>query len=486
MAIRLLALIALLACCSTSPVFAGGVDRQMEEMFGTMSTGTDPALSMGPRRGTLSGGRFAMRTRTVRPGPLINFDPPSLNAGCGGIDLYGGSFSAISAEQFKNLGRAVASQAAGYAFELGLKAICESCAGVMQRLGDVVRSLNFQMMDSCQIAQGIVTGDKDGALRARAGEWRSSFATLGREMRDVFASQRQDDNSEETPSQGLAGSADAAEQAKVFGGNAMWEVLKHGQADQLMQGLFTSSSDKEGLYEDLIALIGTVISCSPGSADCPVPEGDADEGVTLDYRPYPPRMNLRHLVYGTSDGQQVPYYDCSGGYNGGCLKMEPKQRDMMGLGTRITQMAVGTPGNPAAGFVHKFRANVGAPTTAELALLAAGGDFTTQLLRFTKSNDQVAVMFAREFGPQLAADVLKKHLENVFIEAEGIVVRSNNPHREQLLDLLDQAGKRLRADHAEISTINTSKAQQMAYFEMLDERAQHGRATLGAADVVTR
>jgi conjugative transfer pilus assembly protein TraH len=451
-----------------------------------MSTGTDPALSMGPRRGTLSGGRFSMRTRTVRPGPLINFDPPSLNAGCGGIDLYGGSFSAISAEQFKNLGRAVASQAAGYAFELGLSAICDTCADKMARLGDVVRSLNFQMMDSCQIAQGIVTGDRDGALRARAGEWRASFQRLQSGSRDVFSSQGHADSSNNTPSQEVADAADAAVQAKVFGGNAMWEVLKAGQADQLLVGLFTSSSDKEAFYEDLISLTGTVVSCSPGSDDCPVPEPESEDGATLDYRPYPPRMSLRDLVYGSEDGQSVPYYDCSGGLNGPCLKIEPKQRAIVGLGTRLVRMAVGEPGDPSTGFVRKFRDNAGAPTETEQAVMAAGGEFTTYLMRFTKSNDLVAEKFAREFGPQLAADVLLRHFGSVLIEAEGLVARSNNPHRDQLLELLDEAGQRLRDDHAAITSVGGGKAQQLAYFELLDERAQQGRSRLGAAETVQR
>jgi conjugative transfer pilus assembly protein TraH len=39
---------------------------------------------------------------------LWHFVPPSFDAGCGGIDLFAGSFSFISAEQFQNLLRAIA------------------------------------------------------------------------------------------------------------------------------------------------------------------------------------------------------------------------------------------------------------------------------------------------------------------------------------------------------------------------------------------
>ncbi len=53
--------------------------------------------------------------------------PPSFSAGCGGIDLFGGSFSFINMNQFVDLMRAVASNAAGYAFQLAINAMCPDC-----------------------------------------------------------------------------------------------------------------------------------------------------------------------------------------------------------------------------------------------------------------------------------------------------------------------------------------------------------------------
>ncbi|MDN4704685.1 conjugal transfer protein TraH [Vibrio parahaemolyticus] len=42
---------------------------------------------------------------------LVSFTPPSWKAGCGGVDMFGGSFSFINAEQLVTMMRAVAANA---------------------------------------------------------------------------------------------------------------------------------------------------------------------------------------------------------------------------------------------------------------------------------------------------------------------------------------------------------------------------------------
>jgi len=86
----------------------------------------------------------------------VSFVPPSFSAGCGGIDLFGGSFSFINMNQFVDLMRAVASNAAGYAFQLAINAMCPDCGNVMSDLQKEVQQLNQMFSNSCQLAQGLV------------------------------------------------------------------------------------------------------------------------------------------------------------------------------------------------------------------------------------------------------------------------------------------------------------------------------------------
>ena len=90
-------------------------------MLNTLSTSSDPAVYQTQRRGVISGGSFHARTR-INETNLIGFIPPEFSAGCGGIDLYGGSFSFINSEQFNKLIRDIAGNASGY-----LSGTCNQC-----------------------------------------------------------------------------------------------------------------------------------------------------------------------------------------------------------------------------------------------------------------------------------------------------------------------------------------------------------------------
>ena len=58
--------------------------------------------------------------------------------------------------QFVDLMRAVASNAAGYAFQLAINAMCPDCGNVMSDLQKKVQQLNQMFSNSCQLAQGLV------------------------------------------------------------------------------------------------------------------------------------------------------------------------------------------------------------------------------------------------------------------------------------------------------------------------------------------
>jgi hypothetical protein len=81
----------------------------------------------------ISAGSVVSRNR-VMSANRVSFVPPSYSAGYGGIDLFGGPFSFINMNPFVGLMRAVDSNAAGYAFQLAINAICPDCGNVMSDL----------------------------------------------------------------------------------------------------------------------------------------------------------------------------------------------------------------------------------------------------------------------------------------------------------------------------------------------------------------
>jgi conjugative transfer pilus assembly protein TraH len=123
--------LALLAPLFAAPAHAD-LNAEMDSLFGTLVNVTDPSAQMGQRRGVLSGGSLVARNRIVNVNP-ISLVPPSFEAGCGGIDLFGGSFSFVNAAQFTNLLRGIASNAAGYAFQLALTTMMPSGAEIIEQ-----------------------------------------------------------------------------------------------------------------------------------------------------------------------------------------------------------------------------------------------------------------------------------------------------------------------------------------------------------------
>ena len=168
----------------TSPVYAD-LQQEMDGMFGTMTNVTAPTAHMGQRRGVITGGSLVARTGITNTN-LVSFVPPSFSAGCGGIDLFAGSFSFINFNQFVQLLRNVAGNASGYAFQLAVGAMCPWCASVMTDLQKKVQELNQLFSNSCRLAQGTVNDTvKAFDLQSKTNLSNASF-TQG--ISDVFSS----------------------------------------------------------------------------------------------------------------------------------------------------------------------------------------------------------------------------------------------------------------------------------------------------------
>ena len=132
-----------------------GIGEEMNRMFGDMTNVTEPGVYETQRRGVIAGGSVRNRSRIMTENP-VSLTVPSVRAGCGGIDLFGGSLSFINGDQFIELLRSIASNAKGYAFQIALSSMCEKCSQYMETLQKKVQALNQYFGNSCQLAQGAV------------------------------------------------------------------------------------------------------------------------------------------------------------------------------------------------------------------------------------------------------------------------------------------------------------------------------------------
>lgn len=130
-----------------------GIMADMNAMFMSNSSASG-TLTTADRSGVF-GGSYSMRT-PIHQVNLIAFDPPRLNAGCGGVDLYGGSFSFINSAQLVQIFRNVASNAAGLAFKAAIKVISPSLDALITEFQTLLQNLNNLAKNSCSLAHLIV------------------------------------------------------------------------------------------------------------------------------------------------------------------------------------------------------------------------------------------------------------------------------------------------------------------------------------------
>ena len=214
----------------------------LDDMF--MVTGQEPAVYESQRRGGVTMGTFRVRS-PINSINLVNLTAPEIRAGCGGIDLYGGSFTFINTDQFRQILRQIGANALGYAFKLALATMCQECDKILTGLQDMMNQFTRMNVDSCRWAQGMVN-DTVNAM-GDAAEWMDaaieSFGEPGKWLKN--------------------GDADGADPTKPDFGNLTWNALRIAN----VQGLFGFAAGNLSHHEVLMNIVGSAIIRAPSDAE---------------------------------------------------------------------------------------------------------------------------------------------------------------------------------------------------------------------------
>jgi conjugative transfer pilus assembly protein TraH len=283
----------------TSLSYAGGIEEEMERMFGSMTSVTDPQVTMTRRRGMISGGSISVRHPVVRE-TLIDFRPPSISAGCQGIDVFSGSFSYLQSDRLVALARATIANAKGYFFSLALRSACPTCENIMNELADKVNAWNQQIADSCTMGRALVDnviGFEENTTPTVIDNALKGFvdAIPG----DNFSAWYAPDSAQRTLE-----SPDAREKLDELGlrGNLVWRLLAEYDAGKNFVG---NESDAD-FYQDVMSVTGTVwINPNPD-----------EQGGINDSQTFESELTLKILVEGQEEG-----IDASGETSTGPLKV---------------------------------------------------------------------------------------------------------------------------------------------------------------------
>jgi len=129
----------------------------------TQRTTTSPNYLEGQQRGYYSAGGFSARWPSTNTYP-VTVEPPRLKGGCGGIDVFMGGFSFMNSDYLVNKLQGILSGAAGVAFDLGLKTLCEQCSNTIKNFEAMSDKLNSMQLEECAAAKELVgiVADKNG------------------------------------------------------------------------------------------------------------------------------------------------------------------------------------------------------------------------------------------------------------------------------------------------------------------------------------
>ena len=283
------AALAAMFALGAAPVQADVLSEMNRFWQGAAVNTTGPTAFHGQASGHWTLGNLYLRA-PVRSEQVATVSLPSFRAGCGGIDAFAGAFSFINSDQLIAFGRAVAQNAAGFAFELALETISPVIAETMAKLRALAQWINNQNMNSCETAQALV-----GAVWSKNDRASSAICAAIGTSQGIFsdyAAARHGCGADGQRNSTLAAASGAMADQVPVNVNYAWKAIR---ASSFLSG------DTQ-LAEFAMAVTGTVIVTAPTSdSDTSGPRVRILEPLALD------RRVTEVLMEG---GGQLPVYRC--------------------------------------------------------------------------------------------------------------------------------------------------------------------------------
>lgn len=421
---RFLMLFTVVAVLAAAPAWAN-LQEEVNGMFDSMSNTTSPGMVMDQRRGLIAGGQYSLRTH-VMDVQLLSVLPPSASMGCNGIDLFGGSFSFISADQFIQLLRTIAANASGYAFKMALQAMCPSCDAAMSNLQGIIQKLNRMSVNSCQ------TGKKIAAMASsltptvlNAGVQHASNAVargLGvanDALTSIFASTNGGKTSIEKIAATDAGRHELEQEGIL--GNVVWQALKKSNA-----GGWWVHGDTDFL-EAVMSVTGSVIALPPASGS-----------DTPSFKKLTPILKLADFMKGSSNHHMITVYKCGADL---CNNPGKHQVNLNNFTHQVSLMA--------SNIVSKYIQNIPLDDNQTAFMAAAPASIGALLRNLSQSSRGMAMLYVSQAAPTIA-QIMAAHLVMEMVRTATVAMgQSTAPNAVQLRGYLLHVADEVReqSDH---------------------------------------
>lgn len=194
----------------------------LDGMF--MSNSTSPQAFHTQSRGGFAMGSVVART-PIMPIRLVAFDPPRVSGGCGGIDMYGGSFSFINKEALIAVFRQVVANAVSALFWYAIKQISEPLSSVMDKFQSLIQALNLGAKNTCALANQIIKPFAPSAVVTEAQNEKGIIDSVTGWKKDLSDAWDKMFETGDIKPKAMVGGVDKGESASQNYGNTTWKAL---------------------------------------------------------------------------------------------------------------------------------------------------------------------------------------------------------------------------------------------------------------------
>ncbi len=426
--LRITLAISLLTICQTS--YSSGMQSQLDNIFLEMENYSPPGAYETQRRSAFLGGRYTYKTQIVDQN-LVSMKLPSARGGCGGIDVFGGSFSFVNSDQIVQLLRAVAANAKGYAFQLAMDNMCPDCMKWMNELQTKLQKMNDALSNSCQLAQGIVndTFNAAGWKEKEANEHSitGTLSGIGDDFGDLKKS--------------ITQSSTAAERSKDSDpdkfnestGSVVYKALTQHNA----QNWFTNGDDD--LIETIMSMTGTVVV---GDLE----DGKDNQGKTTKIWSLP--GNMLEIVDLMEGAQNKQIYNCDADDETDYCRIAPSDtepQNIEGLKEKILQAFTGP-----TGLINRIRMkNVNAALTDSQKNIIAGMPHSIGSKIFTLAplSPDAAVQLVEDSIDSITLEYIHRFIEAAFSAVDIALANHESTYKEKAMQEIEKSRKLLRAEY---------------------------------------
>ncbi|MGP5105841.1 MULTISPECIES: conjugal transfer protein TraH [Pseudomonas] len=416
------------------------INSQLNSMFNSMSNTTAPGGYESATRGGVSGGSFVLRNKLTNV-QMVDVQMPSAQGGCGGIDLFGGSFTFINADQFIQLLRNIAANAAGLAFQIALQAIDNALDGKISELQRVVQSLNQLNVSSCQLSKGLLVSTASAIGNSTLTDAAKQVTNSG-SASDYLSGYWTSISSGSKSAIEVKAESGQASECNDYG-NYLWCLMTKNDFSTAMIG------NDESNKRFAISAIGTLI-ISGELADAKDGEGKSRKWIDI-----PPIINENWIDLLTKGGT-TKIYKCG---NADCTSITgTEDHEITGLATIIVKRF-----NGSNGIIQTVvnRSVLSAQDRALVASLDVGG-FTGHVYDLIQVNPDLAAQFVVDNSSYLALQAIYHYLNSMLNAAATSYTAS---------------AEGMTADFAEVFTRKLSDAKYRLESNYAVKANEYGSAT---------